>query len=658
MKAKVTMASIIAVILLVVCFSTQAQQVQSASIGDLRKQIQDLLTIDRDESTPSEVKNLNRKFITERRAQLHLLIEKKIEALEKYQSSVSTIITPDEKRRVEKAILDLRGELENLNRELFTDPGSETEVATTAVAQPLDAVMPKAESVAASSNSSSAFGRSLVNTDALPAPAQDESLAGTQPPADGKTRVEDQLRKEVEVERANIIDEVVNDVRGKTDAAARARAAETFSPTQDPSAYAKVLGLALTMNTLPRAQFTKEIEEARVDEQVGSSSPNSGGTSLVSKGSIPAILGLAVENGGLTRTNQATTLTFRGNLVGLFEAFAGKGFLDSNTEGDSLTIKRLRKLSFALSYDTSLGNPDNVFTGNRQQLSSYSFRYEFFNHRDPRDPRYTQRWKDLMVGNAIGGNAQAVATRANRVQNLFLRDAGLRGWLENARKAIASAPDAELPSVVRAQLDALETMELSPTVVDAVTEFSTAFSDYRRKREELLNKVENGPIFTFEYINNRRPGMIDTSNLNLIYSTGIAEGKASLTFNGAATIFNSKPTDGMGRLRDFNFSTQLDLPFGDPRGFGQFILSFAGQFKRLTEDELMTDGTILNAKGDIGTANFKLEIPIKNLGIRFPFSLSYSNRTEFDLRKQLRGNFGLAFDPDILFNLLKPFSRR
>jgi hypothetical protein len=372
----------------------------------------------------------------------------------------------------------------------------------------------------------------------------------------------------------------------------------------------------------------------------------------VSKGSIPSILGFAVENGGLTRTNEGTTITFRGNPVGLFNAFAGKGFIDSFDNEDSLTIKRLRKFSFGLSYDTSLGSTPNVFVGNRQQLSSYSLRYEFFNHRDPRDPRYATKWQDL-----VRNNAQAVATDANKVQDLFLRDTVLRTWLESARKAIVESSDDKIESVVRAKFDELEKLELSPTVKAAVSHFSKSFSDYRDKRSELLNIVANGPIFTMDYINNRRPGLIDTSNIKFIYSTGVVKGRASFTANGDFTFFNSSPGAGKRRLRDYDFSTQLDIPLGDPRGFGQFDLSFAGQFKRVAEDEKM-NGTKIASKGNIGTFNLKLEVPIKSLGIKFPLAFTYSNRTEFDLKKQLRANFGFAFDPDILYNLLKPYSTK
>ena len=629
----------------VVTLNVQAQQTPSQSLTDLRKQIEGLLLIERDPSTPEEVRRPNDRFIQERRAQLRALLKARIEALQKYQVAVQSIIRSDEKAQVVEIVRDLEKELSDVEATIAL------KVSPPRPDQPSPTDAPNS-SIAITDAGNGAALTTGTSGSSTPPRAEDpvQLLPLRDPQRSSGGKAEEALRDQFEVERGNIVDEVVRTVRGKS-GDERVRAADIFSPLRSPTSYAKVLALGLSMAALPRSEFTNEIESARVDKQVGGSASNAGSTSLVSKGSIPAILGFAVENGGLAQTTNGTTITFRGNPVGLFDALTGKGFIDS-FEDDSQTIRRLRKLSFALSYDTSLGDNPNQFIGNRQQLSSYSFRYEFFNHRDPRDPRYADEWTRL-----IRTNAQAVATRTNIVQNLFFRDTSLRDWLATARQAIAAATDAELESVVKEQLQALEKVDLSPAVEEAVTNFSTAFSDYRNKKDVLLNLVDNGPIFSVEYTNKRRPGLIDTSNINFIYSTGIAEGKASLTFNGAATLFNARPPASMKRFRDFDFATQLDLPLGDPRGFGQFDLSFAGRYRRLVDDEIV-DGILLNTKGDIGTFNLKLDIPIRDLGMRFPVSFTYSNRTEFDLKRQLRANFGFAFDPDFLYNLLKPFTKR
>ncbi len=129
------------------------------------------------------------------------------------------------------------------------------------------------------------------------------------------------------------------------------------------------------------------IEAERIDKQVGSSSSSSGTTSLTSNGSVPDLLGLAVENGALTQSVSGTTVTFRGNPAGIIEALAKKDYFKipaQHDEGDP-NIRILRNISFALTFDISRGSTPNVFTGSGQQLASYSFRYDILNRRDPRD---------------------------------------------------------------------------------------------------------------------------------------------------------------------------------------------------------------------------------------------------------------------------------
>src|SRR6266404_2235883 len=81
--------------------------------------------------------------------------------------------------------------------------------------------------------------------------------------------------------------------------------------------HLELIGFALVLAKEPREAYVKAIENARVDKQVGTVATSSGSTSLVSKASVPAILGFAVENGALQKDTSGTTLTFRGNPVGI-----------------------------------------------------------------------------------------------------------------------------------------------------------------------------------------------------------------------------------------------------------------------------------------------------------------------------------------------------
>src|ERR1051326_4854965 len=72
--------------------------------------------------------------------------------------------------------------------------------------------------------------------------------------------------------------------------------------------------------TISKADFVQKIENARIDKQVGSGSATSGTTTLVEKGSVPSILGIAVNNGAIAKSVSGTTITFSGNPVGILHA--------------------------------------------------------------------------------------------------------------------------------------------------------------------------------------------------------------------------------------------------------------------------------------------------------------------------------------------------
>ena len=83
----------------------------------------------------------------------------------------------------------------------------------------------------------------------------------------------------------------------------------------------------------PQLADASPIEDARTDKQVGAPASAGGSTSLVSKGSVPAILAFAVENGALTQFASATTVTLRGNLVGWLDLLKNQDFIASYQDG-------------------------------------------------------------------------------------------------------------------------------------------------------------------------------------------------------------------------------------------------------------------------------------------------------------------------------------
>lgn len=100
----------------------RAQQVASAgkSISEIKEEYERLLAVDRDPSTPSEVRKLNQQFLEKRRGQLSKAIESRLGALRKYQSSMGTSLSGEEGIVVGNSISALERELSALTGEQNT----------------------------------------------------------------------------------------------------------------------------------------------------------------------------------------------------------------------------------------------------------------------------------------------------------------------------------------------------------------------------------------------------------------------------------------------------------------------------------------------------------------------------------------------------------
>jgi len=405
--------------------------------------------------------------------------------------------------------------------------------------------------------------------------------------------------------------------------------------------------------------FVADAENARTDKQTGGSESAGGTTSLVSKGGVPAVLGFAVENGALTQTTSQTTLTFRGNLVGIYEALAKKGFIDGYKSDDSVT-RFLRNISFGFSFDTSRGATPGTFTADKQQLSGYSLRYSIINHRDPRDKRYTTDWNRLVGDRSIGVSvAHDLGLVARQLLDQKNIPPALDKWLTETQQAVSKASAGNIQSVLEAQIDKIPVADLPPQLNEAVTALAKDFDSYLKGRDDIINRIAKGLVVTFDYVNDRPLNLPSTSNFKFIAEKGTSGGGLDLTFNGSFTLLNSIPVGTkMDRLRDFRLATQFDVPLGSISGGGKFLLSFAGRYERLLNDQKTAGGAILSPKGDIAVGQAKLTIPIRGTAVKIPLSISFANRTEFIKEKHVRGNFGITFDLDSILAKFNPFTQK
>jgi hypothetical protein len=416
-----------------------------------------------------------------------------------------------------------------------------------------------------------------------------------------------------------------------------------------------LFGFALAIATAPRDRYVRKIEEARVDKQVGGSSASSGSTSLVSKASVPAILGLAVENGAIEKTTSGTTITFRGNPVGIIKALGDKGFIESYDDDDN-TTRFLRRFSFGLSFDTSRGAQPGTFTGNQQQISGYNLRFDIYNKRDPRHASYREKWNTLIStkGQAFTEDASRVLAFFNSNRPTF--DPQLGAWMKAAQDALIGASANDVDKVLSEQLGAkLKAVPISPALKAIVESFEANVNVYLDDRGNLLNEVANGPIVTFEFTNNRPGNQPNYSNFNLIGEFSPFNGKADLTLNASLTTFDKKPSGITNVARDLQFSGQLDVPLGDIAMTGPFIFTLSGRYQHLFSDITVTGTTPATLKkGTTAIGQAKLTIPVKGSGVKIPLSVTFSNRTDLIKESKVRGNIGVSFDLDSIFSRFKP----
>src|SRR2546423_4195068 len=74
------------------------------SISDLKEQIERLLKVEGDENVPADVKSLNHGFLEARRAELRVLLQKRVNALRSYRALVASALTPAETQVVNNSI--------------------------------------------------------------------------------------------------------------------------------------------------------------------------------------------------------------------------------------------------------------------------------------------------------------------------------------------------------------------------------------------------------------------------------------------------------------------------------------------------------------------------------------------------------------------------
>jgi hypothetical protein len=670
--------NVIAVTLVLVCasFVCAQQALDEATIVQMKGTVQKLEGLVGDANIPPETRQHLNELLFEKRGELHALFRQKRDAL---RSSLRGNMTAREANAVTSTIRQLDQQMQQLMKasSAVSVTGEEahpqssdnrietvvlsSEGVTDAPNEPVNAVTPAPPAAAHVAPATTAPLTTTTTAPATAAPGSPATVTaaapvvGTQDPncADPPEGI---VSRDVEFQRQ--IRSVVCSIH---DAKANLPGSNPTDANLDFRNYAPLMALTIARGQLPTIQdivvpeLTAQAEDASHAKNVGAS--ESSGTSLVAKAGVPAILGFAVENGGLRRTTDGSTMTFTGNPVGLVQAMAKKGFISAFQDQDDFT-KFLRKFSFGLSFDTSRGTQPGTFTGSKQQLSGFSFKFNIVDQRDPREEKYTNKWKELTKGQAAN-LAQSLNLFVIGLATPSPTNASFNTWLANANAALAGKTTVkDIESTLVAELNKLMAIDLPPEQLVVVKQVGTDVEAFLDERNNILDEISNGWIATFDYNNTRPVGTPSLSNFRFLAEKGAYNGSIDFTGNASVTMYNSSPTGPSAqRLRDFRFAGQLDVPIGDITKTGKFLISLAGRYQRLLEDEPILGTTLVVPKGDIASFQGKLTIPIRGTAFKIPLSFTYANRTELINEKEVRGNFGFTFDLDSIFAKFNPFTK-
>jgi hypothetical protein len=402
----------------------------------------------------------------------------------------------------------------------------------------------------------------------------------------------------------------------------------------------------------------------RADVQAGAGPGASGTTSTVVSPLLPAIFGVALEDGAITRTVSGTTITFKINPAGLICASSPEAAAAVARRDDEACRTFWKRVSGTASFDTARGEKKTELANLQtlqNQFAGATVRAELLNYRKATGARYISHFKqdfdewqqkaqDLVNTDLSTGKEQELEDELTKlVQDAQWKAKDVAG----RRTAIAAlvtekARNVTIPEQVKR---------------DVLSKWLAAL----RSDKKLQRAVANAPVLTAEYLFQRpdlateaigtivaagtRPPSLHTGRV--IYAQGPGALNLDFTANASFSFFNEERTGMDGVFRDFRLGIEGKFKLRELPNYGPPTLSFAGLFVHLHQKPLALPITFndskINQPGNIGVFQAKLELPTAKNSMRIPLSFTYSNRTELIKESDVRGQIGISFNLDALF---------
>ncbi|MBI1895979.1 MAG: hypothetical protein HYZ57_09325 [Acidobacteria bacterium] len=409
----------------------------------------------------------------------------------------------------------------------------------------------------------------------------------------------------------------------------------------------------------------------RADVQNGASSGSSGSTSAILSPLLPAIFGVSLENGALTRTVSGTTITLRANPAGLFCA-SGASAAAVALRDDDACRTFWKRVGLTASFDTSRGEKKREIADLQtldNQFSELTARMELVNHRKLSGEKFSRvfeneiaEWKasaQRFVNLSAAAAASAVETELRNEIDKNLLSLG-------AKDSYKSAPAAEkarqIEDVIRAALKKMQgelqnaeerrqawlgALEANAKLQSAVLNAFAWTAEYSFQKPDLAAQAIGSIVAKGE----RPPSL---HSLRMIFAKGYGDKKLDLTGNLSASFFADTRPGMRGGFRDFRGGLESKFRMRDLENYGAPTLGFAGLYVFLNQEPLGLGLVAFNQaqvkeRGHIGLFQAKLEFPTANNAIRIPLSFTYANRTELIKETEVRGQVGISFNLDALF---------
>lgn len=638
---------------------------QQSSVSQIKEQLNQLLLADKDPSLSVEAKELNRKFINERRFQLQALLIEKIAVLKKYQSKVENALSAEENKVIRNTISELENELTATTNEI--ENGNAVVGATEL--QVKQANRPQTTQYIPTSN--------VIKE--IPKPEKDLSPKSTPQTTNPVTVPSpDELSKsDCSIPNVpQIISDTIKGIAKKAinDPSYDENVGELFvyvlaySIASDETAKADD---KITKMTLRNIQIAKTmVETSRTDKHIGASANASASTSLTEKPGFAELLGFAIENGAIEKEAVGTTITLSTSPYALIAA-------GNDTAGTYSKYGYLSRVGVSATFNVD--DKNNVLTSvRRQQLDEYSIKLRLSPDRSIRSKTlqdfFDQNSKDFAKISIVITSALKKLTNSNTTLSKKISDLKTKFVLAQnnyvTQVKSSSLSDDEKQKALQQQLLCLAKLEIYDTVksgslslgdkekqilkstIDDLVDAYDSRKQFNTNIENKIKELNRAAVYSLGFTLKRQPNASDYSTLKFMFQRETAMNLKFIANTSFSLYSNPNRMMNQQTVRDFAVAISLEgnagkspFLFKPEANLAPITYSFSGRYQRLLENRGMP-----MKKADLATAQFKLEIPLA-AGMTIPLSITYANATELIKEDKVRGNFGISLDLDKLFTL-------